>query len=63
MPSVGLGVREIRITTEREHRVLYVSQFSGFVCVLHAFEKRSGKTQQRDLGLARQRLRAFRARG
>ena len=41
MPSVGAGVREIRIHTELEHRVLYVAKFAEGVYVLHAFEKKT----------------------
>ena len=59
MPSVGLGVREIRIRTVLEHRVLYVVRFRGLVCVIHVFEKRSRKTARPDLELARRRLRLF----
>jgi phage-related protein len=61
MPSVGLGVREIRIRTEFEHRVLYVTRFSGLICVIAAFEKRSRKTARPNLELARRRLRSFEA--
>jgi phage-related protein len=61
MPSVGLGVREIRIRTEFEHRVLYVARFSGLVCVIAAFDKRSRKTAKPSLDLARRRLRLFEA--
>jgi phage-related protein len=61
MPSVGLGVREIRMRTELEHRVLYVARVKGLVCVIHVFEKRSRKTARQDLELARQRLNLFRA--
>ena len=38
MPSVGLGVQEIRIHTGTEHRVLYVAKFAEAVYILHAFE-------------------------
>ncbi len=41
MPSVGLGVQEVRIHTGTEHRVLYVAKFAEAVYVLHAFEKRT----------------------
>lgn len=41
MPSVGLGVQEIRIHTEVEHRVVYVAKFAEAIYVLHAFEKRT----------------------
>jgi len=57
MPSVGLGVQEIRIHTESEHRVLYLAKFAEAVYVLHAFEKRTRRTGKDDLDLARQRLR------
>jgi phage-related protein len=57
MPSVGLGVQEIRIHTGREHRVLYVAKFAEAVYILHAFEKRTRRTVKDDLDLARQRLR------
>ena len=57
MSSVGLGVREIRIHTGLEHRVLYVARFAEAVYVLHAFEKRSRKTSKDDIDLAGQRYR------
>ncbi len=59
MPSVGLGVQEIRIHTGAEHRVLYIAKFAEAVYVLHAFEKRTRRTPKPDLALAKQRLRAF----
>ncbi len=57
MPVVGLGVREVRVHTGLEHRVLYVAKFDEAVYVLHAFQKRSQRTPKRDVDLARQRLR------
>ena len=57
MPSVGLGVQEIRIHTGTEHRVLYVAKFSEALYVLHAFEERARRTPNDDLDLARHRLR------
>ena len=56
MAVVGPGVREIRVHTALEHRVLYVAKFAEAVYVLHAFEKRTRKALQRDVDLARQRL-------
>jgi phage-related protein len=56
MPSVGPGVREIRIQTGRAFRILYVTKFADAVYVLHAFEKKSHKTAARDLALAEERL-------
>jgi phage-related protein len=58
MPSIGPGVREIRIHTGLEHRVFYVATFAEAVYVLHAFEKRTRKTPKHDLRLAQDRLRA-----
>jgi phage-related protein len=59
MPSVGPGVREIRIQTELEHRVFYVATFAEAVYVVHAFEKRTRKTPPHELKLARDRYRAL----
>lgn len=56
MASVGPGVREIRIQTGRQFRVLYVAKFAEAIYVLHAFEKKAQRTPRRDLELARQRL-------
>jgi len=47
MALVGPSVREIRVYTALEHRVLCVAKFAEAVYVLHAFEKRSRKTPQR----------------
>lgn len=58
MPSVGAGVREIRLRDVRgAFRVVYVAAFADAVHVLHAFPKKSQKTAQRDLDLAAARLR------
>jgi len=57
MASVGTGVEEIRIRTGQEHRVFYVARFEEGVYVLHAFEKRSRKTPDREIEVARDRLR------
>lgn len=59
MSTVGPGVREIRVHTRLEHRVLYVAKFAEAVYVLHAFEKRTRKTLSHDLELARQRFRTL----
>ena len=59
MSSIGSGVREIRIHTGVEHRVLYIATFAEAVYVLHAFEKRTRKTPKHDRQLAQDRLRAL----
>jgi phage-related protein len=58
MTSVGDGVREIRVRTDREHRLIYVAKFAEAILVLHAFEKKTQKTTRADLELARNRYRA-----
>src|SRR3989454_7385848 len=59
MPSVGLGVNEIRVRTGNAYRLIYVARFSEAVYVLHAFEKKSRKTSKPDLDLARARFRTM----
>lgn len=56
MPSIGAGVREIRVHSELEHRVFYVAKFEEAIYVIHAFEKKSRKTARYDLELAKSRL-------
>jgi len=57
MPAVGAGVMEIRVHTGGEYRVIYVAKYIEAVYVLHAFEKRSQRTRQGDIELARSRFR------
>ena len=56
MPSIGAGVREIRVRTGQQFRLLYVAHFAEGIYVLHAFEKKSQKTALSDLAIARKRL-------
>jgi phage-related protein len=53
MPSVGSGVIEIRVHEPDEYRVVYVSNFADAIYVLHAFGKKTQKTPDRDLDIAR----------
>ncbi|HZK77666.1 MAG TPA: type II toxin-antitoxin system RelE/ParE family toxin [Gemmatimonadaceae bacterium] len=57
MSTIGPGAIEIRVHAESEYRVIYVVRFAEGIYVLHAFVKRSRQTPQRDLELARARLR------
>ena len=57
MRAIGRGVREIRIHSGLEHRVVYVAKFWEAIYVLHAFEKRGRKTAKHDVDLAGQRYR------
>lgn len=56
MPTVGKGVLEIRLRGELDHRVLYIAKLAEAVYILHAFEKKSQKTNKTDLATASSRL-------
>jgi|SRR6185312_7659603 len=56
MPSIGKGVEELRIWAESgTYRVIYIARFAEAVYVLHAFQKKTQQTNQRDIALARSR--------
>src|SRR3954469_25980372 len=57
MPSIGLGVSEIRVRAAGAYRVIYVAKFAEAVYVLHAFQKKSRRTARLNVELARQRFR------
>ncbi|MDP1930873.1 MAG: type II toxin-antitoxin system RelE/ParE family toxin [Gammaproteobacteria bacterium] len=57
MQSVGANTMELRIHRSGEWRIIYVAKFRNAVCVLHAFEKKTQKTRQSDIALARKRYR------
>ena len=58
MPTIGQGVREIRIKdTTGTFRVIYVAKFAGVVYVLHCFQKKTQRTSKTDLSLAESRYR------
>ena len=58
MPTIGVGVREIRIRDSvGAYRVIYIASFPDAVHVLHAFQKKSQKTPRRELETAELRLR------
>jgi len=56
MPSVGSGVQEIRIHCDNEYRVIYLAKLAEAVYVLHVFEKKTRKTPQSAIDVARRRL-------
>ncbi len=53
MKGVGLGAMEIRIHVLGEWRVICVAKFADAAYVLHAFQKKTQKTRQEDIELAR----------
>jgi len=56
MPSVGPGVKEIRIHLNNEYRIVYVAKYSNAIYVLHAFVKKTQKTEKKYINLAKERL-------
>ena len=54
MPSIGSGVREIRIMHQGQYRVIYVARFADAIHVLHAFQKKTQKTRKQDIDAAKQ---------
>jgi phage-related protein len=57
MPTVGAGVREIRLRDAGgAFRVIYIAVLADAIHVLHAFQKKTQKTAERDLNLTAARL-------
>jgi phage-related protein len=57
MPTIGRGVEEIRIRDGHgAFRVIYTARRPDAVYVLHAFQKTTAQTAQRDIELAKQRF-------
>jgi phage-related protein len=57
MISIGTGAYEIRVHLLGEWRVIYVAKFKDSVYVLHSFRKKTQKTKQQDIEVARSRYR------
>ena len=56
MRSIGTGVKEIRIHTLGEWRIVYVAKLADVIYVLHAFQKKNQKANRNDIELARKRF-------
>ncbi len=57
MPSIGMGVEEIRIREDSGiYRVIYTARIADAVYVLHAFQKKTQATARRDIEIAKERL-------
>ena len=62
LKTVGPGVREIRIRDKAgAFRMIYLATVGDTVVVLHAFQKKTEQTAQRDIELATSRLQSWRA--
>ncbi len=56
MPSVGQGVKEIRIRDDAgAFRVIYLAKLAEAVHVLHCFQRKTEQTSQQNIELARKR--------
>ena len=63
MSRVGTGVKEIRVrATNGAFRVMYLATPTT-VFVLHGFVKKSRRTTEQDIWVARQRLKAILGKG
>ena len=57
LKTIGQGVNEIRIRDESgAYRIIYIAKLLDAVYVLHAFQKKTQKTRDVDLNLAKRRL-------
>jgi phage-related protein len=57
VPTIGKGVEEIRIRDDSGiYRVIYTAKFADAVFVLHAFQKKTPRTSQRDIVIAKARF-------
>ena len=57
MPTIGLGVNELRIHAGNEYRVIYLARFPEAIYVLHVFGKKTRQTPKQDIELAARRYR------
>lgn len=57
MPTVGKGVEEIRVAEDSgAYRVIYLARRADAIYVLHAFQKKTQATSQKDVEMAKRRL-------
>ncbi len=60
MKTVGAGVREIRVReASGAFRAVYLATLPDRILVLHAFQKKTQATAQKDIDLAARRLREW----
>ncbi len=56
MKTIGAGVKEIRTHEGNEYRTIYIARFSEAIYVLHSFAKKTRTTSNKDIQLAKDRL-------
>jgi len=58
--TIGTGVKEIRISEDgNTFRIMYLAKFAGRIYVLHAFQKKTQKTRNQDIKIAKLRYDAI----
>jgi len=58
--EIGSGVKEIRIYDQGgAFRVMYVAKFAEKIYVLHTFQKKTQKTNQNDINIAKTRYKSI----
>lgn len=62
MNTIGPGVREIRIKHKGQYRVIYIAKFEEAIYVLHAFQKKTQKTNKQDIDAAKRALKTLQER-
>ena len=61
MRTVGQGVYELRDQDARGwYRIFYLKKIEDVVYILHCFEKKTAQTEQKDINVAKQRLKRLR---
>ena len=57
---VGAGVKEIRISEDKDiFRIMYVAKLKNKIYVLHAFQKKTKATSDKDVRIARDRYKSI----
>lgn len=59
VPSVGVGVYELRVRANGQYRLFYVAKFEEAIYVLHAFVKKTQETSQKDIDKGKDRYKAL----
>ncbi|MGB6977486.1 MAG: type II toxin-antitoxin system RelE/ParE family toxin [Gammaproteobacteria bacterium] len=59
MPTVGAGIYELRVRTDKQYRVFYVAKLPKAIYVLHAFIKKTQQTSQKDIDKGRERYKTL----
>src|SRR5579872_2220670 len=59
MPTVGMGVYELRVKADKHYRVFYVAKFENAIYVLHAFAKKTQQTSTKDIDKGKERYKAL----